>query len=529
MKSLVIVCLIWAAAFSTSTAMPMSADTQKASIRFIGPRSADLFSREIDESFQGVIEQNFISKPGGPLPVGYVQASPAGQIWGGTMWTRDGGTLMRELAQWGYLEQAKQLANCLIDLVQKNSEGYYSFPEYFDGAKPGSGMELDGTASITIGMQLLWERLPKGDPTKRTIEQFLSSKESPVAFVCHRLGTGKLIAGTGEFGPGCGLPGEAINVVQNGLIAIALESAARISEGTGNKKGATAYRKASKTISKAILESLVDNEGKWIWCIDPKTLQPNPAIINHEINKGFGGLNGVSSMRADVLGFEPLENRDPFIEPSGKTLDGLYSFPLRKQQFDKYGIWTQFDTFRRGLATSPSYGQCYALQTMLLLDKLEMAGKGVEWLASATYDLIPGYKLPRKSPYFIHERMYSPEATGKVDLEVGCGALNLVNVTETLKVARLMLGVDDTNPNLVKLAPRLIPNWQGIEAKSWPILTESGTVHADIRIERSGTGLKVTIEALDGSIPQLAIRMPTSVGLKRISLRNVKNRTLITF
>ncbi|MFI5387821.1 MAG: hypothetical protein ACHQ50_17060, partial [Fimbriimonadales bacterium] len=461
-------------------------------VRFFGSRSADLFTREITESFRGVLRQNFIREAGGPMPPGFVQASLPGMPWSGTMWTRDGGTFMRELVQWGYLEHAVMLSDCLIGLVRKNVDGYYSFPEHFDGSKPGTGSELDGTASIIVGMAALWERLPKGDPARQRIHDFLTGPASPVAFIRHRLKAQPLIAGSGEFGPGCFLPGEAINVVQNGLVLLALESAAFVSEGSGDKTGAGTLRDLAKKIADAMLGKLVDAEGRWIWCIDPQSFKPDPAIIDNEINRGFGGLNGVASMRADVLGFEPLAAKDRFALPSEKTFDSLYNTPLRKQQFDKYGIWTQFDSYRAGLATSPSYGQCYAVQTMLLFDKLDPAGKGLDWLATATYDLVPGYKLPRESPYYFHEQMFSPDAAGKIPFDVGCGALNLVNVTEPLKVARLVLGVDDTSPKVVRLVPRLIPSWSGVEATNWPILTAKGVVHADILVERRGLGTKLT-------------------------------------
>jgi hypothetical protein len=497
-------------------------------IRFFGTRSADLFTREIEESFHGALEKDFISGSGGTMPKGFVQASPTGQAWSGTMWTRDGGTFMRELVQWGYLEHAVLLSDCLIDLVRKNDEGFYSFPEYFEGSKPGTGKELDGTTSIIIGMAALWERLPKENAARKRIQEFLAGPASPVAYLRHRLGKEPLIAGTGEFGPGCGLPGEAVNVVQNGLVILALRAAAGVSEGQGDNKDARKLRDLAKKVSDAMLTHLVDAEGRWIWCVNPESLKPDPAIVNHEINMGFGGLNGVAAMRADVLGFDPIGTKDSFYAPSEKTLQSLYDVPLRKQQYDKYGIWSQFDVFRAGLSTSPSYGQCYALQTMLLYDKLELADKGLTWFATATYVLIPGYEVPRESPYYFHERMYSPEAPGKVELEVGCGALNLVNVTEALKVARLVLGVDDTSSKLVRLVPRVIPSWKGVEAKNWPILTSGGLVHADILVERHESGMKLTLKVKDGSIPELSVRLPSAKGLKRFVRRNVKELSLET-
>jgi len=123
------------------------------------------------------------------------------------------------------------------------------------------------------------------------------------------------------------------------------------------------------------------------------------------------------------------------------TLFLLYAVPARKYQFDKYGIWTQFDIWTQGLSSSPAYGQGYAIQTMLLLDRLDMAEKGLEWIAEATYRPIDAYRVPRDSPYHFYERTYSPDAEGVISLDVGCGALNLVNVTEQLKVARMIIGI----------------------------------------------------------------------------------------
>jgi hypothetical protein len=123
------------------------------------------------------------------------------------------------------------------------------------------------------------------------------------------------------------------------------------------------------------------------------------------------------------------------------------------------------------MGSSPSYGQGYATQDMLLFDRLDMAGKALSWLANATYNPVPEYKLHRSSSYYFYERTYSPDAVGKIALDEGCGALNLVNVSEPLKVSRLILGIDDLDPATVRLVPRVPPQWKGVEAEDWPILT----------------------------------------------------------
>ena len=108
-------------------------DDRPGSLRFFGSTTADLFTREIEESFRGALRLNFVAEAGGGFPIGFVRASPPGQSWSDTMWTRDGGTFMRELTMWGNYEHAACLAECLGKLVEKNQEGFYSFPEYFRG------------------------------------------------------------------------------------------------------------------------------------------------------------------------------------------------------------------------------------------------------------------------------------------------------------------------------------------------------------------------------------------------------------
>ncbi len=488
-------------------------DDQPVSLRFFGSPSADFFTRELEESFQGVLRESFVGTASNGLPAGFVSASIPGRPWAGTMWTRDAGTFMRELVMRGYYEHAALLSECLMSLVEKNQEGFYSFPRYFKRSKQGSGTEFDGTAAIVIGMVLLWERLPSGNPTKDHIQAFLSQDSSPVNYFMSYLKTRPLVAGTGEFGCGMGIHGECCNVVQNDLTMLALLAAANMAEESTNASIAKRYRHVAAKVWNNMEKYLVDKEGCWIWCIDPKTLKPNPAVLDARVNRGFGGINGVASMYADVLGFQPLASSWKGVEHCEKTFLRLYNTPLRKLEFDRYGIWTQFDALAAGLMTGPSYGQGYALQTMLLYDKPAMTDKALFWLANATYNPIPEYKLQRESRWYFYERMYSPDAVGKIVLAEGCGPLNLVNVTEPLKVSRLLLGVDDSTLERISLIPRIPPSWKGVEARHWPIRTRHGIVRADILFERKGAGAELTLKLVPGQkIDDLKVRMPSANG-----------------
>jgi hypothetical protein len=484
----------------------------------------------LDASFQGVLKRNFVSIAGNGFPAGFVNASLPGFPWAGTMWSRDGGTFMRELVMRGYLEHASLLAECLMHLVGKNSNGFYSFPEYFKGSQPGSGAEMDGSTSIVIGMVLLWERLPNGNSTKKDIEQFLFQEASPLNDIAFELKTKPLIEGSGEFGCGLGVAGLCYNVVQNNLARLALLAAARMADETGDSTRAERYRSLAERINDAMEKYLVDKDGAWIWCINEETMEPDLRVLDAPGNKGTGSINGVASMYADVLGLQPLTSSWKVgAEHSEKTFQRLYSTPLRKMEFDRYGIWTQFDLLAGGLLSSPSYGQGYAIQTMLLFDNLTMADKALSWLANATYQPVPEYKLHRDSPYFFYERTYSPDAVGKIPLAEGCGALNLVNVSEPLKVSRLMLGVDDSSPQSILILPRIPDSWTGVAARNWPIMTTNGLARADILFAKKGTGGDFTLKLASGQqISDLKVRMPSKDGYVWREEKNIHSVHFVT-
>src|SRR6201999_3952812 len=90
---------------------------QPGRIVFTGSKTADLFTREVDESFKGVLEHSYVSQTDGKFPAGFVNASPPSQPWAGTMWTRDAVTFLRELVNWGYYQHACQTAQGLMDFV----------------------------------------------------------------------------------------------------------------------------------------------------------------------------------------------------------------------------------------------------------------------------------------------------------------------------------------------------------------------------------------------------------------------------
>lgn len=463
---------------------------------FSGTPHAELFGRLVNESLAGTFIENIVrnsKKDGeeGRDDTAFVHTSIMGQPWHGTLWSRDAGTYLRELIYWGADEEMRLLANLLIDLVDLNEEGFYTYPEFFRPGSRSHGNEVDGTCAIVIALSLLaqllasFQSVNNGDPLLTKIRNFLLCDQSPLHFFSKTIDSEGLVAGTGEFGPGCGLGGKMINVVQNGLVRLALISGARVAKAANDNATAEYWRKIAIKLEKNMQDHLMAEDGSWLWCITPKTLKPDPAILQHKLNDGFGGILGVFCMQSDVLGLIPDETWLG-LQPSLTTFNKLWNFPTRKRKFQKYGIWIQFNRYLRGTHSGPSYGHGYALQSMLLLNFLRMAQKGLNGLVEFTYDR--GQKL---SPYYIFEQWRVPPVRRMP--QIGCGELNLVNVAEILKTARMIIGLDDSDPSNIRLVPRLPPQWSGALVKRMPMRTLDGIIRVKIRIKRENGNLNVGV------------------------------------
>src|SRR5258708_13875934 len=173
----------------------------QAVISFRGTPQAELFSRIINESLAGTLKLNLVRTATATEPAGFVHASPPGQEWSGTFWTRDGGTYLRELTLLGADTEMRLVANAVIDLVGRNEGGFRTYPEYFKGGSPNTGHELDGTGCIIIALSLVAARLPEHDPLLGKIHTFLLIPESPARYFTALLAKAPFVAATPQFRP----------------------------------------------------------------------------------------------------------------------------------------------------------------------------------------------------------------------------------------------------------------------------------------------------------------------------------------
>ncbi|MBS6195887.1 MAG: hypothetical protein KH828_09940 [Clostridiales bacterium] len=458
------------------------------SISFEGSKTAELFTKEIQESLKGLLSKNYFYAEDENL--GFINSSVDGRPWTGTMWSRDAGTILRELVCWGYTGSAFMTARQLIRLCAQNPEGFFTFPERFEPGRPDYGTEVDGTASILVAFAMLAKRLKLTGTTFSLqlldeLLEFVCSPKSPLSFLIEETKKKTLLAGSGEFGGGLFVDGDYCNVVQNMLAVYALYNWETAFETLHNDDWAKKCRKAAETLEGNVRKYLVDKD-LFIWCIDQETLLPPTDILQANANVGFTGINGVGAMVSDVLTQEEIQKwwgRDAAVN----TFYQLLKSPQRKEQYEKYGMYLQFEQFCEGMLTSPSYGQGYAIQLALSMGLQKEASVMLAYLAEHTNHPHKNYELHRDSEYWFYERLLSPDYFSlpqeRQTIEEGCGALNVVNVAEPLKIARMIAGVN--NPASETPAPIFIEGIHRVKISNWMISEQGTPVYKDFEMEVS--------------------------------------------
>ena len=436
-------------------------------LTFEGSETAEIFTKLIEESLAGALAKNFVSEGENR---GFVSASVDGRFWTDTMWSRDVGNFLRELVHYGYYGHACMTAEYIIDHCGVNDAGFHAFPEYQNLGEVKAGTELDGTCAIIIALCLFLQRLGKSDnpiikATCGKIENFLTCPLSPLLYLMKEVADNKLIAGTGEFGGGMFVEGEWCNVVQNHLAANALCIGGQTLSGAI----AESASEAAKTLFADLKKYLVDDKG-FVWCVSPDDYKPSTKTLDADTNVGFSGINGCGAMMCDIDGdaaFNAYWN-DVGFDAARKTFYSLLSVPGRKAQFEKYGMYLQFEAYCEGLLTSPSYGQGYALQLALTLGEKDIAERLFGYLTNATYNPPPQYKLTRENRYWFYERFLSPDyfelPKERQTVCEGCGALNLINVAEPMKIARQLAGLAHINSTT---EPIKIASINNVKINNW--------------------------------------------------------------
>jgi len=147
------------------------------------------------------------------------------------------------------------------------------------------------------------------------------------------------------------------------------------------------------------------------------------------------------------------------------------------------------------------YGQGFVTQAALLLDRMSDATPMLDWTAKEIYD-------PRHGSFIVPEGVVI-DPTGQYWFRTG-DLGNGVQEAEIVKALRLVIGVDDTQPQRLRIFPRMPYGWNEIEVEQYPALftragkTDTALVH--YRLERSAARMNLNISS-DKELGPVTIRV----------------------
>ena len=172
------------------------------------------------------------------------------------------------------------------------------------------------------------------------------------------------------------------------------------------------------------------------------------------------------------------------------------------------------------------YGHGYITQSALLLDRMKDASGMIEWLAKLTY--FNGHE-----PYIIPEACEVDENAEWWHRSTDLG--NAVQEAENIKSIRLLVGVEDLNPDKLRILPRLPAGITNMNVEDYHLTTKSNgkpkRISADINFSRSTTEDVFEISASE-IFDSLSVRLgpyKNNVTQVLVKIDNQKSRDLKTF
>jgi len=157
---------------------------------------------------------------------------------------------------------------------------------------------------------------------------------------------------------------------------------------------------------------------------------------------------------------------------------------------------------RGNFTVAMGYGQGFLTQSALLLDEMEHAEAMLEFATKATY-------YADYNSYIVPEGVeFHPD--GKSWFRTG-DLGNGFQQASIMKVIRLVIGVDDTNPKALTLIPRIPKSWTGMSVDKFPAWVDAGDegvkrVDLKFRYELGANQASYKLESSD-ILPEILLRV----------------------
>ena len=399
-------------------------------------------------------------------------------------WSRDLGRSLQELTELGFLSKATPTADFALRSArtwEENPALKYngeSLPAHWSRIinRPDFSLPLenDGHGLISLFIYKLWQRVPDRDAWLRShwTDVKAAGDWIPWQFE-HANITGAangVLYTTGESAGGKGY-----SVYPDAICMTSLEALARMADSIGQTQSAEIWRDRAEKMRKAIPARYLITDPKYgrVWSLDDSGW-PNQSTV-------LGPL----IFLADYKGIAP-EDDDPGWRPANEAAYQRLIDTYRP--FGFYG-WAM------------GYGQGFVTQAALLLDRMKDVTPMLNWTAREVYD-------PQINSFVVPEGAQVDPA-GRFVFRTGDQG-NGVQEAEIVKALRIVIGVDDNEPDRLRVFPRMPYGWSEIAIEKYPILfsrdgkMETALLH--YKLERAAGRMNFDISS-DKGLGPIAIRL----------------------
>jgi hypothetical protein len=255
----------------------------------------------------------------------------------------------------------------------------------------------------------------------------------------------------------------------------ALEVLAQMADSIGETQSAALWRDRAAKMRAAIPARYLITDPKYgrVWTLESAGW-PNQSTV-------LGPL----IFLADYRGFAPQDD-DPAWRPVNEAAYQRLIDTYRP--FGFYG-WAM------------GYGQGFVTQAALLLDRMKDVTPMLNWTAPETYDAeIHSFVVPEGV-------QVSPD--GRYIFRTGDQG-NGVQEAEIVKIFRLLIGVDDNQPQRLHIMPRLPYGWSEIAVSKYPALVEhnGNRETALLRYDLRRAGDRITLDiSADRALGPVSLRL----------------------
>ena len=402
----------------------------------------------------------------------------------GTSWSRDMGRSLRELTDLDYMKESASCADYCFrteHLWEKppapRIDGQF-FPPHWSriANKPNAAppFENDGHGLVTLFLYRYWQRLPNRNEWLRSNWADVSAAGDWILWEFDHPKISGAIDGvlhtTGESAAGNGY-----SVYADDICVDALQALAQMADSIGENQSASRWRDRAEKMQKAISARYITSDPKYgrVWTLNSAGW-PNQSTV-------LGPL----IFLADYQGFAP-EDDNPNWRPVNEAAYQRLIYTYRP-----FGFYGQ----------AMGYGQGFVTQSALLLDRMHDASQMLDWVAKEIYD-------PRLDSYIVPEGVQI-DPTGHFWYRTG-DLGNGVQEAEIIKTLRMVIGVDDTQPNRLRLFPRMPYDWNEMTVKKYPVLFERqgniSTAFIHYKLDRSAGRMKLEVGS-DTDLGPVAIRL----------------------